>query len=236
MAKVALLGLVLLAADARAFGPPVEFVPDPAATPAVRYAKLDRHACEAELTRRGIAFSPVDEVRGVLAPVRLGGTLHGVRFHMAIPEQQRESSPYEIFDCRLLLALDDFAEILARHDIVEVVHLSAYRPPPARRWPAGKIGRRHDGGLALDANRFVTKDGTVLEVEKDFHGHIGARTCGPNTGPRPPTSAALELRQIVCEAADSHLFNVELTPDYNWQHRNHLHLEITAGVEWFWVH
>ena len=30
--------------------------------------------------------------------------------------------------------------------------------------------------------------------------------------------------------------NVELTPDFNWAHRNHLHLEVTAGARWFMVH
>ncbi len=27
-----------------------------------------------------------------------------------------------------------------------------------------------------------------------------------------------------------------LTPDYNYPHRNHFHLEVTAGVKWFVVH
>ena len=36
--------------------------------------------------------------------------------------------------------------------------------------------------------------------------------------------------------ADAHIFNVELTPDYNWPHRNHFHLEVTPKVKWFLVH
>ena len=66
-------------------------------------------------------------------------------------------------------------------------------------------------------------------VERDFHGRIGAPTCGAGTGPNPATPEALELRRIVCDAADAKLFNVELTPDFNWAHRNHFHLEVTAG-------
>jgi hypothetical protein len=31
------------------------------------------------------------------------------------------------------------------------------------------------------------------------------------------------------------MFNVMLTPDYNWPHRNHFHLEVTAGARWVLV-
>jgi hypothetical protein len=211
------------------------FPQDPATTPAVRYAGLDRARCEAELVHRAIPHARVADARGVLAPVRLTGPLRGVQFHSVLPASQRATSPYEVMDCRLVLALDDFAEILSKHGVVEVVHLSAYRPP-AKTWPASKVASRHPGALALDVGAFVLRDGSRLDVEKDFHGRIGAKTCGPGTGPSPATPEATTLRSIVCEAADRHLFNVALTPDYNWQHRNHLHLEVTAGVRWFLVH
>jgi len=211
-------------------------IPDTAKVPATRYAQLDRDGCEAELGRRGIPFTRVDQALGVLAPVRLTGPLHGVTYRTALPASQRTSSPWEIVDCRLALALDDFATQLASHDVVEVVHYSVYRPPTAR-WPAGKIASRHPGALAIDAASFVKKDGQTLAVERDFHGRIGALTCGPKgAAPRPVTAEATELRKIVCDAADAKLFNVELTPDFNWAHRNHLHLEVTAGVNWFVVH
>jgi hypothetical protein len=209
---------------------------DPTATPAYRYAQLDRDACEAELTRRGIGWTDAGESRGVLAPVRLTGPVGGVTYHSTLSPSQRATSPNEVFDCRLVLSLDDFSAILTAHDVVEVIHLSAWRPPRARSWPAGKLGTRHEGGLALDAGIFVRRDGSRLNVEKDFHGRIGARTCGPGTGPKPATPEAVELRSIACEAADAHLFQVELTPDYNWPHRNHFHLEVTPTVKWFLVH
>ncbi len=212
------------------------FTTDPTQTPAYRYAQLDRAACEAELTRREIPWVAAGDSRGVLAPVRLTGPIRGISYHSNIPEKARATSPLEIFDCRLVLALDDFSVLLAKHDVVEVLHMSVYRPPPSKRWPAGKIGQRHDGALALDAGSFIRRDGSTLNVEKDFHGRIGTRTCGPSTGPWPATPEAVELRNIVCEAADQHLFTVELTPDYNWPHRNHFHLEVTPRVTWFLIH
>ncbi len=206
---------------------------DPASTPAYQYAQLDGAACEAELTRRGIAWTDAGESRGVLAPVRLAGPVGGIAYHSGLAPALRATSVNEVFDCRLVLALDDFSAILARHDVVEVIHMSGWRPPRARSWPSGKLGTRHEGGLALDAGIFVRKDGTRLNVEKDFHGRIGAKTCAPGTGPWPATPEAIELRSIACEVADAHIFQVELTPNYNWPHRNHFHLEVTPNVKWF---
>jgi hypothetical protein len=209
---------------------------DAESAPAVRYGQLDRSSCEAELERRGVPFSRVDEARGVLAPVRLTGPVRGVTFHSGVPASQRATSPYEILDCRLVLALDDFARLLAEHGVIEVIHYSAYRPP-SKKLPDGALGSRHPGALALDAAKFRKSDGTVLDVEKDFHGRIGAATCGPKAvSPRPTTPAAVELRKLVCDAADQRLFNVALTPNFNWPHRNHFHLEVTPSAKWFLVH
>lgn len=209
----------------------------PEHTPAYRYARLDRRTCIAELDRRHIPYTTVDQARGVLIPIRFSGPLHGVHFRGLAPEKQRSTSPYEIVDCRLALALDDFSALLEEHQIVEVVHFSMYRPPSAKHWPAGKIGARHSGALALDAGVFKKRDGKVLSVEKDFHGRIGIkRTCDPKFGPAPATAEALELRSIVCAAGQRHTFNLELTPNFNRPHYNHFHLEVTANVKWFIVH
>jgi hypothetical protein len=201
----------------------------------LRYGSLDREACEAEMTRREVPFVRVDEARGVRFPIRLTGPLRGVTFTSTEPEGRRDTSPLEILDCRLALALDDFSDQLARHDIVRVVHFSMYRPPP-RGWPADRVGSRHAGALAIDVATFVKRDGTKLDVLRDFHGRIGARTCGPGAGPHPATPEALELRQIVCDAAEARLFNIALTPDFNWPHRNHFHLEVKAGADTLFVH
>ncbi len=194
---------------------------------------MDAPTCERELRGRGVHFEKAPEQRGVLLPVRLTAPVHGVTYRTALGERARKTSPYEITDCRLALALDDFAKILAVHDIVEVIHYSMYRPPSPRSLAPGALGTRHSGALAIDAGAFIKKDGSKIDVEKDFHGGIGQRACGvtPPTDPR-----AKELREIVCGAASAHLFNVALTPDYNWQHRNHFHLEVTPKVSWFIIH
>src|SRR5262249_6136350 len=133
MLRVAVL--VLLLAGHTAFADhAIEQTPktEPAAKAepaAIRYAALTRDECEAELTARKIAFER-ETAKGVLAPVRLKGALHGVEFRTNLPDDQRATTPWEIADCRLVLALDDFAAILAQHHIVGVRHFSMYRVPP----------------------------------------------------------------------------------------------------------
>ncbi len=203
-------------------------------TPAVRYGAMAPDECFAELDKRTIEYQK-ETAKGVLAPVRLTGRLHGVLFRTDLKDEQRATTPWEIADCRLVLALDDFAQILEKHDVVEVRHYSIYRVAP-KSWPDDKIGAQHNGGLALDAGRFIRKDGSSLDVLKTFHGKIGDKTCGDGAGPHPATEDSKELRAILCAAVDAHLFNVVLTPDFNRPHRNHFHLEVMAGVHWFLVH
>lgn len=207
---------------------------DATSSPAFRYGSMTSAECTAELDARKIAYTR-ETARGVATPVRLGGPLHGVTFHGDMSEKARGDSPHEIADCSLVLALDDFSELLAAHDIVEVLHYSMWRPPPDA-WPADQIAKRHPGAVAIDAAVFIKKDGTRLSVLDDFHGAIDDPTCGDGAAPHPDTPAADELRAIVCEAAAKRWFNVILTPDYNVEHRNHFHLEVTSGVKWFLVH
>jgi len=203
-------------------------------TPAYKYGSMSPSECELELDNRKISFQK-ETARGVAGAIRLSGPLHGVTFKADVEEKDRATTPYEIVDCRLALALDDFAAILEKHGIVEVRHYSIYRPPP-KSWPDDKEGTRHDGAMAIDAAHFVNKDGKSLDVVKHFNGAIGNKTCGDGAAPDPVTAEATELRSILCDSVAAHLFNVVLTPNYNKPHHNHFHLEVTAGVKWFLVH
>lgn len=193
--------------------------------PAVHYAALSGEACEAELTRRGGRFTR-DQAPGVAYPIRLTGPLSGVVFRSMLSPAQRRTTPYEILDCRLALAVDDFARVLARHGVVEVVHYSMWRPADPKK-PREGPGRRHPGGLAIDAALFKFDDGRVLSVDKDFHGSLGSKPCGSKVNGAPG-----ELRDVYCEAATEGMFNVMLSPHYNRAHKNHFHLEVTTGVKW----
>jgi hypothetical protein len=203
-------------------------------TAAWRHAHMSRAACEAELEARHVPFKR-ESARGVLAPIRLIGPVNGVLFRGEGTDQKRAMSLHEIIDCRLVLSLYDAAEILRKHDIVEVRHFSIYRLP-SPSWPRSKPAARHMGAVAIDAGRFIKKDGSVLDVLRHFHGKIGAKTCGPGAKPRPATREAVELRRLLCKLVAARLFTVTLTPNFNREHRNHFHLEVAACKRWFLLH
>lgn len=215
--------------DADGNGPPPL-----AKAPATRYVRLRAKQCFAEARRRKLPVVWAGPTRGVPIPARITGPLHGVRIHSGLPKSQWATSRYEIIDCRMVLALDDFAKLLAAHDVVELVHMSAYRPPP-KKWPAAKPGKRHGAALALDAGTFVKKDGTRLNVEKHFRRRRRAPAC-PKTLPKGSSAETKEIRALFCEARNQGLFHVMLGPNFNWAHRNHFHLEINPAPRGFYVH
>ncbi len=233
-----LLGAVTTLASARAVGadPSIARFPANAAqSPASRYGKLTQKGCHAELDRRKIGWRPADPAPGVRGPVRLTGKLGGVTWRTDYPDAARRNTPYEIFDCRLVLGMHDFSAVLRAHGVDEVRIFSGWRPP-ARSWPHGKIGRRHPGGLAVDVRSMKKATGKSLAVLDHWAGRIGAETCGADAAaPASDAAETRELRSIVCEAADLRMFNSILSPNYDAAHANHLHLEVAPGVKWFIV-
>jgi hypothetical protein len=204
--------------------------------PNLRYANLDREACVAELARRKLSFVEGEATPGVDAPVRLRGPLHGVEIHSSRTPKSRKRSIYEVFDCRLVLALDDFAELVAAYGVTEIIHSGAYRPKAESGCTRRYWGLQHCAALAVDVQAFKHGDGTTLRVDRDFHGRIGLGSCAGGVGPTPRTPGADELWAFVCGAAERALFNVMLTPNYNLEHRNHFHLELTPDAGWMMVH
>jgi hypothetical protein len=213
------------------------FPADAEATPAYRYAQLDTESCYDEVRKRQLPLHREHESwPGITAPMRFTGPINGVVFRTDVLESDRATSPYELFDCRLALAIDDFSKLLHAEGISEVVLSSAYRPPPKSTRVGSEQLKRHAGGLAVDVHRFAREDGSWLTTERHSHGHIGAKVCGKSAPPPTPASpeAAL-LRRVACSAAEQHLFQLVLTPNYDHAHRNHFHLGLTAGVRWFIV-
>jgi hypothetical protein len=205
------------------------------AAPASRYARLTREEALAELGRRGIAYERVEDAPGVVAPIRLTGPLHGVEIHSSLPVEQRKTTPFEILDARLALALDDFAVILANHDVVEVVHFTMYRPNDDVHEGTPDVRPRHPGGLAIDVGGMRKRSGAILTVDGHWPAGIGEKTCGPRAR-RLPARRGRELESIVCEAHDLRLFHAILTPHFNRAHHDHVHLELKADTLWFLVH
>jgi hypothetical protein len=193
------------------------------ASPASRWAGLGVAQCLAEVARRKLGVTRFRGAAvGVAAPVRVTGPIAGVRF--ITPGKK---SPYGILDCRLSLALAELAEILKRHDVVEVRVDNMYRP--RAHLPGKKKPSQHSYGLAIDLTSLKRADGTELVVERDFQGAIGEPVCGE--GARAELSSdAGQLRDLICDVARSGSFHHILTPNHDAAHRDHFHLDIARGA------
>jgi hypothetical protein len=208
--------------------------PDAEQSRAYRYAALTAEACLSILGRRDVPFKRVAPTRGVDTPVRLTGALRGVRFQPIEPLRAGDEDDRTIADCRLMLALDDLARALRRHRVVGVTYYSIYR-----RRGAGwvKPGMRHQGARAMDLVSVELANGATYSVRGDFQGGIGQTTCGENaTKPRRDTPGARFWRSVVCDMVRQRSFNLILTPNHDWAHRDHIHLEVRSGIRWFLMH
>ena len=225
---VPLLAAMTFSPAAGAGNPLVQAPSDFASSPAHGYAVMQAEACYQMLDDRGIAYERASAGPLVDAPVHLTGPLHGVTFKHVHP---RTSGT--VLDCRLLLALDDFAMLLRDHDVHEVGYVAAYRPDRSGK---SKPGQRHPAGLAMDIAWFAREDGQRLVVEKDYAGHVGSKTCGRGAQkPAADNDHGAALRRIVCDTGKARLFHLFLTPNYDRDHRDHVHVEVRRNIHWFLV-
>ena len=135
-------------------------------------------------------------------------------------------------DCRLFAALAAWSPILRAEGIGRVGHLSLYRVDPRLDRAGDPSG--HARGLAIDVAHFVFDDGTDFTVGRDWLDRTrGASPCGAREGEDAHMSA---VRRVVCAASDASLFNVVLTPHYDDDHQNHVHLEVRPGMTGLVLH
>ena len=199
--------------------------------PGHTYGNLEDVACIVALESRQIPYERFGRhARGVQTPVRLMGPLHGIRFQHAEAASWLASARREILDCRLVLALDDLAGLLAPSGVTTVLHYGIYRDD----LPLPRHGRplHHTAGLAIDLAALVKEDGTRLDVQRDWRGHVGAHTCDEPHAATAPSERTGELHAILCEVAREKLFHQVLTPNHDAAHWNHFHLEVMRETEW----
>jgi len=160
-------------------------------------------ACRSRLAELGIAYDSLDEKRGIETPVVLKGPIGGIRYTLM-------GSPI-VCDCRLLVALSSVAPKLRALGVSEVRLAGAYSYRMAR---VGRLSL-HAFGLAFDVHEIVVH-GIVLNVARDF-----ARGLRDGCAESSPA-----LNRIACTLQTTGLFRELLTPDYDADHHDHVHLAI----------
>ena len=186
-------------------------------------ADLDGQVCLNMLTRLKIPWKPGRKKRGLQNPVELTThQLNGVYYHWYWGKE-----PDMLLDCRMVLTLFIAGPVFRKHGFDEVLYTSSYR---FTRISGTRRLSRHAVGMALDVKALRGPNGLVAVVERDWHRHRG--TAADCVGPLPP-GPARKMRELACEFETLPLFGGILTPDYDFDHRNHYHFGgVLPGEKW----
>ena len=176
-------------------------------------------SCHALLDRIGIRYTIPAPLMGVVDPVRVSFPINGVNFRYA--SYTAAVNPITM-DCRLAVAIYHLTrELRTRWDVTDLVHLGVYNYRPI----AGTMTlSQHSYATALDISNLRTSNGTTHSVLSDFVAN-GRPTCPP----RASNARDLLLKQVACWMNESRVFHIVLTPNYNADHRDHFHVDLTAG-------
>jgi hypothetical protein len=180
--------------------------------------------CLASLDALGIHWTWGPESPGVTTPVTVKLPLAEMPFR-ELDGNLRETW---FMDCELALALHRMVQVLAARGVVEVVDLGiySYRCIGGGTPPDCPLGlSMHAKALAVDIAALVTRDMGVLSVEDDWVIDLDGRTCFARA--RGPEDAFLHA--VLCDIYAAGIFTIHLTPNYNADHRNHWHLDLTPN-------
>lgn len=205
--------------------------------PAYEWRVRRQRQCLTDLRQQGVRykFHNLDDVvdvedddlggiASVPTPIVLKSAVGGVRYTSA------RGNPV-LISCELAARLKVMSEVVARHDVKQVIIVSAYRPRPHTSF--------HTTGLALDIFRFRLNEplpgprgelDSYLTVLTDFYATPNRATCDPEMfGPQSPygrNERGRRILKIACELHDTGIFASMLTPNYNPGHRDHFHVDI----------
>lgn len=159
--------------------------------------------CLAQLKDAGVAFDEPRAFRGVDTPVQLRGPIGAIEFWSPAGRL--------VADCRFVLALVEVAPEFAALGVRRVRFSGAYVYRTSR---TGRLSL-HAYGLALDLHEVMTDDASYT-VEHDYARGVG-EAC---------LRDAPLMNHLACRLRRRDLFRELLTPDYNADHYDHLHLGI----------
>jgi hypothetical protein len=180
--------------------------------------------CRERLDERGVVYTVGPEADGVADPVTVATPLDGIAHRAFGAEAPREDF---FMDCSLVEALLAAAPILAERDIVEVADYGVYNyrcigggtPPDC---PNGVS--QHAYATAFDIAGYTTSDGTFYSVNDDWViDGDDEDTCAAATDGDDDAF----LHEVICAQKAADVWNIVLTPNYNADHRNHFHADLT---------
>jgi hypothetical protein len=176
------------------------------ATPALAQPKAPPlGSCTAELDARKVSYKRTARP-GIETAVEITGPLGGVSY---------EGGPL-VMDCSLAVSLDEAGRYLRGLGLHKATFSGAYSRRNVRDT---NIPSKHSYGLAIDVHMF-----DALRIDRDFEMGLGDDV---DCVGRPTSDGAATLKILQCQLVRSGLFHLVLTPDYDGDHRDHFHLEVS---------
>jgi hypothetical protein len=195
-------------------------------------------ACQADVAALGISFTTT-AARGVVDALRVHGPIGGVLFASGT-----DTTPMtDPVACEFLKTLHSFAGLLQTKGFVRVGTLGSYCYRCCCAWSTTNFCRgltdpepdcgtagysNHSWGRAIDIRYFYKADGTRYDINDptQWVKYTSTDTCGRGLSSQTAGSISLELYTLACDATKDKIFGTVLTPNYNADHRNHLHMDI----------
>ena len=199
------------------------------ASVAVHVRAPDVADCHGWLDLYRIDYRVGPSADGVADPVTLTPPINGVAYRYLTNTAPRATF---FMDCSLARTLAAAAPLLRARGITEVADLGVYnyRCIAGRGTPPDcEVGlSQHAFATALDIAGVTDAAGVYYSVNDDWVIDPPAEpTCAAATEPGKDRF----LHELVCSLKAAGLWHIMLTPNYNAEHRNHVHVDLTPGAD-----
>lgn len=185
-------------------------------------------SCREWLDAFGIAYTVAGATPGVEDPVTAQMPINGVPYQVVGAMTPRTTM---FADCQIIRSLVLAAPAFRERGITQVTDYGVYNyrcigggTPP--NCPNGIS--QHAYAMAIDLAGFTIGDGTFYSVNDDWVIDPDAEeTCDA------PTEEGRDrfLHELICELKAAAVWNIVLTPNYNADHRNHFHVDLTPDAD-----
>jgi hypothetical protein len=178
-------------------------------------------SCHAMLDALGLDWEAASATRGIDDPVRVQALINGVTFNNG------SGNPAAmLMDCELGVRLHALAGVLRAHGIDSLIHYGVYNyrcigggdPDSGTCTPS-----QHAYARAIDLHSF-SGGGVTYSTETDF-----VITSSSECPMESFDDEDRVLKEIACALFAERIFQIILTPNYNADHRNHYHVDLSEG-------
>ena len=182
--------------------------------------------CRAALDLYKIPYTVGPAMQGVPDPVTMPTPIGGIEYRYVDSTTRRTQI---VADCSLVLSLLRAAPALRARNVVEVADIGIYNYRCIGGGvPPGCTLSQHAQAKAIDIAGVTDRDGVYYNVTTDWViDPAGQKTCD---APTEPGKDAF-LHDMICAIKADRVWNIVLTPNYNADHRNHFHVDLTPGAD-----